>query len=69
MEKLTELAKKRSLFDDRLVEMEELSQIIKQVTYRSLLIYFYASFFIHCFMCLFEAPSIIFRILLASTNR
>lgn len=30
MEKLTELAKKRSLFDDRLAEMEELSQIIKQ---------------------------------------
>ncbi|VDK22840.1 unnamed protein product [Anisakis simplex] len=31
MEKLTELAKKRSLFDDRMVEVEELSQIIKQV--------------------------------------
>lgn len=30
MEKLTELAKKRSLFDDRMVEVEELSQIIKQ---------------------------------------
>lgn len=31
MEKLTELAKKRSLFDDRMVEVEELSQMIKQV--------------------------------------
>lgn len=30
MEKLTELAKKRSLFDDRMVEVEELSQMIKQ---------------------------------------
>lgn len=30
MEKLTELAKKRSLFDDRMVEVEELSQIVKQ---------------------------------------
>uniref|UniRef100_A0A914ZPI4 t-SNARE coiled-coil homology domain-containing protein n=3 Tax=Parascaris univalens TaxID=6257 RepID=A0A914ZPI4_PARUN len=30
MEKLTELAKRRSLFDDRIVEVEELSQMIKQ---------------------------------------
>ncbi|VDM41893.1 unnamed protein product [Toxocara canis] len=30
MEKLAELAKKRSLFDDRMVEVEELSQMIKQ---------------------------------------
>lgn len=31
MEKLTQLAKKKSLFDDRSGEVEELSQIIKQV--------------------------------------
>lgn len=31
MEKLTELAKKKSLFDDRTGEVEELSGIIKQV--------------------------------------
>ncbi|VDN29737.1 unnamed protein product [Gongylonema pulchrum] len=30
MEKLTELAKRRSLFDDRMLEVEELSQVIKQ---------------------------------------
>lgn len=30
MEKLAELAKKRSLFDDRMMEVEELSQMIKQ---------------------------------------
>uniref|UniRef100_A0A915PZB2 t-SNARE coiled-coil homology domain-containing protein n=1 Tax=Setaria digitata TaxID=48799 RepID=A0A915PZB2_9BILA len=29
MEKLTELAKRRSLFDDRMMEVEELSQVIK----------------------------------------
>ena len=32
MEKLTQLAKKKSLFDDRAGEVEELSQIIKQVS-------------------------------------
>jgi hypothetical protein len=31
MEKLTELAKKKSLFDDRAGEVDELSTIIKQV--------------------------------------
>lgn len=33
MEKLTELAKKKSLFDDRAGEVDELSTIIKQVCY------------------------------------
>jgi hypothetical protein len=33
MEKLTELAKKKSLFDDRAGEVDELSTIIKQVCF------------------------------------
>lgn len=33
MEKLTELAKRRSLFDDRMMEVEELSQVIKRVNF------------------------------------
>lgn len=32
MEKLTELAKRRSLFDDHMMEIEELAQVIKHVS-------------------------------------
>lgn len=41
MEKLTELAKKKTLFDDRFSEIEELSRIIEQVKFGTFFIFFH----------------------------